>query len=452
MSKQDNHKTLFESSMTRREFSGTTLAALGGLAVTTLGARSAMASEGDEIRVGLVGSGGRGTGAALNALYASDKVRLVAVGDAFQQQVDGAFAHFEDPEYAAQVDPVRDRIDVPPERRYVGLDAYRKVIEHCDVVILATPPAFRPQHFEAAVAADKHVFMEKPVATDAPGVRRVLAAGEAAKQKQLNVVVGLQRHYERKYTEWVDQLKAGIIGDIVVSRVYWNSGGVWDPRLAREDAVSELQYQVGNWYYYTWACGDHNVEQHIHNIDVGNWVHGGYPVKCQGQGGRQVRTDPKYGQIFDHHYVEYEFENGARMISQCNHFGGANRVSEAFHGTAGSAPRPGMILDAGGEPLYRFREKENEANPYQYEHDVLFDAIAKGEYRHADTANAAYATLTAIMGRMATYSGQEVSWDEALNSEIRLAPDFSSWDEEAPVQPNADGSYPVAMPGKTLSV
>ena len=194
------------------------------------------------------------------------------------------------------------------------------------------------------------------------------------------------------------------------------------------------------------------MEQHIHNIDVGNWVHGGYPVKCQGQGGRQVRTDSKYGQIFDHHYVEYEFENGSRMISQCNHFGGAKKVSEAFHGTAGSAPRPGLILGPGGDPLYRFRRQEDEANPYQHEHDVLFDAIAKGEYRHADTENAAYSTLTAIMGRMATYSGQEIGWEEALNSDIRLVRDFASWDEEAPVQPNQDGTYPVAVPGKTIAV
>ncbi len=319
-----------------------------------------------------------------------------------------------------------------------------------DVVILATPPGFRPMHFEAAVDAGKHVFMEKPVATDAPGIRRVLAAAEVAKQKQLNVVVGLQRHYQTVYREWVERLHGGMIGDIILGRVYWNSAGVWV--RAREPGQTEMEYQMRNWYYFNWLCGDHIVEQHIHNIDVGNWVKDGHPVRAQGQGGRLVRTGKDHGEIYDHHFVEFEYADGSRVLSQCRHMPDCmNRVSEAFHGTNGTAPKPGVILSSSGETLFE-HDDENDPNPYQVEHDELFAAIAGGEYRYADAELGAHSTMTAIMGRMATYSGRVVEWDEALASELDLMPAKYAWDADPPVMPDAEGRYAIPMPGVTRAL
>jgi predicted dehydrogenase len=346
-------------------------------------------------------------------------------------------------------------VDVPPERRFDGFDGYQKVIDLVDVVLIATPPGFRPIHFEAAINANKHVFMEKPLATDAPGVRRVLAAAAEAKRKQLNVVVGLQRHYQTEYREWVDRLHAGMIGDIVLSRVYWDSAGVWvrDRAGLEEKAgrkLTEMEYQMRNWYYFNWLCGDHICEQHIHNLDVGNWVHQAYPVRAQGKGGREVRKGLDHGQIYDHFVIEYEYADGSRMMSSCRHQEGCwNRVSEAFHGTNGTAPQPGRILSSTGHTLFQHRGKDD-PNPYQVEHDELFDAIANGEYRYADAENGAYATMTAILGRMACYSGQMIEWDAALASERSIMPDRFAWDANPPVMPDANGAYPVPVPGKTV--
>jgi predicted dehydrogenase len=336
-------------------------------------------------------------------------------------------------------------VDVPPERRFAGFDAYQQVIPLVDVVILATPPGFRPIHFAAAVDAGKHVFMEKPVATDAPGVRAVLAAAERAQARRLNVVVGLQRHYQAVYREWVDRIHAGMIGSVLLGRVYWNSAGVWV--RPREPGQTEMEYQMRNWYYFNWLCGDHIVEQHIHNIDVANWVFGGHPVRAQGQGGRLVRTGADHGQIFDHHFVEFEYEGGGRVLSQCRHMPDCmNRVSEAFHGTNGSAPRPGRIVSSSGHLLFDY-DDEDDPNPYQVEHDELFDAIVNGEYRFSDAENGAYATMTAIMGRMAAYSGQMVEWEKALASEVDIMPARYAWDADPPVMPDENGRYPIPMPG-----
>jgi len=411
-------------------------------------------SSNDEIRVGLIGCGGRGTGAASQALSTKENIKLVAMADVFQDRLDRAYESLTNPD-ADFAETVAGRIDVPEERRFVGWNAYQQVIELCDVVLIATPPGFRPIHFEAAVAADKHIFMEKPVATDAPGIRRVLAAAEVAKAKNLNVVVGLQRHYQSRYLEWVDRMHKGMIGDITTARVYWNSGGVWvrDRASLEEDAgraLTEMEYQMRNWYYFNWLCGDHIVEQHIHNLDVGNWVMGEVPVRAQGQGGRLVRTGKDHGEIFDHHYVEYEYANGARMISQCRHQPNClNRVSEAFHGTNGSAPSPGVLVSASGHNLYNHQGK-NDANPYQVEHDELFAAVAAGDYKYWDAERGANATMTAILGRMATYSGKMVDWDEAIASERSIMPETYAWDAEPPVLPNAEGYYPIPVPGETV--
>jgi predicted dehydrogenase len=444
------------SEISRRDFLQRTTAVVGGaIAIPSMMPRQASAYYGvdDVIRVGLVGCGGRGTGAAFQALSTAQNVQLVAMADAFRDQVDSCYENLTNDSSEADASKVRERVNVPEEHKFTGFDGYKQVLPLVDVVILTTPPGFRPLHFEAAVAAGKQVFMEKPVATDAPGIRRVLAAAEEAKRKQLNVVVGLQRHYQTVYREWVDRLHAGMIGEMVLGRVYWNSSGVWvrDRAGLEEKAgrkITEMEYQMRNWYYFNWLCGDHITEQHIHNLDVGNWVMQSYPVRANGQGGREVRKGLDHGQIFDHHVVEFEYESGARVMSQCRHIEGCmNRVSEGFHGTNGSAPRPGQILSASGHDLFRHNAK-NDPNPYQVEHDELFAAVAAGDYKYADAENGAYATLTSIMGRMATYTGKEITWDEALNSEENIMPAAYAWDADPPVLPDADGRYPIPVPGR----
>jgi predicted dehydrogenase len=445
------------SGMSRRDFVRSTAAVVGGAAALRNPLKASAFFTSDEvIRVGLVGCGGRGTGAAAQALTAHPSVRLVAMADAFADRIEECHRNLTDPaatDYTGfDTASIRDRVDVPPERRFTGFDAYEKVIPLADVVILTTPPGFRPIHFEAAVRAGKHVFMEKPVATDAPGIRRVLAAAEEAKAKKLNVVVGLQRRYDVQYRDWVERLHAGMIGDIILSRVYWDSAGVWvhDRATLEQEAgrkLTEMEYQMRNWYYFNWLCGDHICEQHIHNLDVGNWVKQGYPVRAQGKGGRQVRTGIDHGQIFDHFVIEYEYADGSRMVSSCRHQEGCwSAVTEGFHGTNGTAPAPGRILSASGHTLFQHRGKDD-PNPYQVEHDELFDAIVNGEYRFSDAENGAYATMTAIMGRMAAYSGQMVEWEKALASEVDIMPARYAWDADPPVMPDENGRYPIPMPG-----
>ena len=442
--------------VTRRDFVKGGTAALVGSVVASQFPLKASAYYGvdDTIRVGLIGCGGRGTGAAVQALRAAPNARLVAMADAFADRIESSYTNMKDMQEGQDITA---QLEVPPEMRFDGFGGYKKVIEQSDLVILTTPPGFRPMHFEAAVEAGKQIFMEKPLATDAPGVRQILATAEKAKAKKLNVVVGLQRHYQTVYREWVRRLHEGIIGDILVGRVYWNSGGVWvrgrkeyEERAGRP--LTEMEYQMRNWYYFNWLCGDHIVEQHIHNIDVGNWVLQGHPLKAQGQGGRLVRTGKDHGEIYDHHYVEFEYNGGRRVLSQCRHFENCpNNVSEGFHGTKGMAPKAGEILDADGEVLYKHRGKDD-PNPYQVEHDELFAAINAGEYKFADTINGAHATLSAIMGRMATYTGQEVTWEQALNSEESLLPDTFAWDADPPVMPDAEGRYAIPKPGASAAI
>ena len=432
---------------TRRDFLKTSaLTGVGAALVVPTGFSSSLFAGGDDtVKVGLIGCGGRGTGAAGQALSTNGNVKLTAVGDAFPENARGV------------IDAVKgglgakgDRVQVKPENIFDGLDAYQKVIDSgVDLVILATPPGFRPIHFEYAVKAGKHVFMEKPVAVDAPGVRQVIEANKLAREKKLKVGVGLQRHHQAGYLETIKRIKDGAIGDIVAMRAYWNGGGVWDPRKTREQCKTEMEYQVLNWYYYNWLSGDHICEQHIHNLDVCNWVAGGkdheaaYPVKANGMGGRQVRTDKKYGEIFDHHFVEYEYANGSRLYSQCRHIRGCwDNVSEFVHGTKGSSNPGGSIQSADGNWNYSERQKD----PYQVEHDDLFAAIRKGaEYNEAD--NGAYSSMTSILGRLCTYSGKEIAWDDAIKSNVSLAPKSYAWDAETPVKANADGVYPIAVPG-----
>jgi predicted dehydrogenase len=393
----------------------------------------------DTIKIGLVGCGGRGTGAAIHAMNTqSGNVELMAMGDAFENRLEGALK-------ACQKQH-KEKVKVTQENKHVGFDAFDRVINSdIDMVILATPPGFRPMHFEAAIAADKHVFMEKPVAVDAPGVRRVLKSNELAKQKGLAVQVGLQRRHERAYRETIAELKNGAIGDIVLGRAYWNGAGVWV--RPREEKQTELEYQMRNWYYFNWLCGDHIDEQHIHNLDVINWLMDDFPVTANGQGGRQVRTGIDNGEIFDHHFVEFTYANGAKMYSQCRHIPECwNSVSEHCHGTKGSANiGAGRIFDAAGKEIFR---TEGSRGGHQQEHHDLFADLRNGIIPN-EGEYGAKSTMTAIFGRMATYSGKEIRWEDAIESEISLAnvDDFESMKDNPPLKPDEDGRYKIAVPG-----
>jgi predicted dehydrogenase len=398
----------------------------------------------DTLRVALVGCGGRGSGAADQALNADTDLKLVAVADVQEEKLRTGLGALK------KAHP--DHVDVPPEQQFLGFDGYKHAIEAADVVILATSPGFRPIHFEEAVRQGKHVFMEKPVATDAPGIRRVLAAAEEAKKKYLKVGVGLQRRHQPGYSEMVKRLQDGAVGDIVAMRAYWLGNA--REGLERKPGETEMQYQIRNWYYFTWLSGDHNVEQHVHNIDVINWIKGSYPVRAQGVGGRQSRNKKIHGQIFDHHSVEYEYADGSILSSMCRQNPGTYvNISEHVVGTKGQGDlhdgRQGFAIN-GANP-WQFRLKQAEIG-HQLEHFDWFDAIRHDKpYNEAETG--AKTTLTAIMGRMATYSGKMVTWDEAMNSKLQLVPDGPlDWDTVPPVVPDQDGWYPVAMPGSTVAL
>jgi len=421
----------------------TTLATTGILSASVPVKSFANVLDNKKLKLALVGCGGRGSGAAVQALTADDQVELVAMADVFQDRLDSSLKaiidHFDG----------RKKIKVKDKNKFVGFDAYKKAIDEADVVILTTPPGFRPYHFEYAINNDKHVFMEKPVATDPVGIRKVLDMARIAKEKRLNVVVGLQRHYQKKYTTLYDRVAQGAIGKITSGQVYWNDGGVWVK--PREAGQSELEYQMRNWYYFNWICGDHILEQHIHNIDVANWFIGAYPTSAQGMGGRQTRTGKEYGEIFDHHYVQFNYADGAVISSQCRHQKGCDsRVDEVFQGTAGSVELgSGLLKDLDGQELYKYPYKwGQEANPYQVEHDELFKSIRNNGVI-SDAENGAKSTLTAIMGRMATYSGKTISWDEALNSDHHLMPAQVDWNTTPPSLPDENGHYAIPTPGVT---
>lgn len=427
-----------QSPLNRRGFVKTSGAALAGgaLAATLPIGKGVFAASDDKLKIALIGCGGRGSGAAAQALTTSDQgpVELVAMADAFSDRLDSSLRNLQ-----AQHG---DKVKVTEETKFIGFEAYKKAISLADVVILATPPGFRPTHFEEAVRQGKHVFMEKPVAVDAPGVRKVLAAAKVAKEKNLKVGVGLQRHHQKGYIETIKRLHDGAIGDITSMRCYWNGAGVWT--RPRKPGQTEMEYQMTNWYYFVWLCGDHIDEQHIHNIDVINWVKNGHPVRAQGMGGRQVRTSKEHGEIYDHHFVEFEYADGSRLYSQCRHIPGCwNSVSEYCTGTKGSSEINRYIIR--GENAFRHNGR-GDKNPYQQEHDDLFAAIRNNtEYNEAEYG--ATSSMSSILGRMCTYTGKMINWDEAISSEINTMPEILDWDAATPTKPDADGFYPIAMPG-----
>jgi len=440
---------------TRRDFlKKTSTAVAGGALLGSLSVeRGAHAAGSDTLRIALIGCGGRGSGAADQALNAGGNgVKLIAMADAFKDRLDGSFNELKKKH--------QDKVEISDDHKFVGFDAYKSAIALADVVVLATPPGFRPIHFEEAVRQGKHIFMEKPVATDAPGVRRVLAAAEEAKKKNLKVGVGLQRHHQLGYIETMNRLHDGEIGDITAMRCYWNGTTPWvHPRAELEKHASrkltEMEYQMRNWYYFVWLCGDHIVEQHIHNLDVINWVKQGHPVRAQGMGGVEVRKGPDYGEIFDHHAVEFEYADRSRCFSYCRHINGCwSDVSEHVVGTKGSCHVGGGIgehtmRDVKGEITWKFKGKGKD--PYQQEHDDLFEAIRNNKpYNEAEYG--AHSTMTAIFGRMATYSGKMIEWEDAINSKISVMPRHFAWDAEPPVKPRPDGWYDHAVPGKTMVI
>ncbi|MFZ5832920.1 MAG: Gfo/Idh/MocA family protein, partial [Planctomycetota bacterium] len=389
------------STVARREFLASQALVAGGVALGSLSvARGAHAAGSDVLKMALVGCGGRGTGAAVNALNneSGAKVKLVAMADAFPDRLEISAK-------GIQSKVEKESFDVTGDRLFSGLDAYQKAIDcGVDIVLLCTPPGFRPQQFEAAVEAGKHIFMEKPVATDAPGVRRILKANEKAKEKGLAVAVGHHLRHEEKHKEVVRRIHEGALGRLGFLRVYFNSAGVWVRPQKPEQ--TEMQYQVSNWYYFTWLSGDHIVEQHVHDIDVGNWMmKDEHPAEAQGMGGRQVRIGPDYGEIFDHHSVEFTYPDGTKMFSYCRHQPNTwASFSQHAHGDRGTASIDGHgtseIRIAGQEP----QRWKRTADGHQIEMDEFFGAIAAGKpYNEVDWAT--QSTMTAILGRMATYSG-----------------------------------------------
>lgn len=432
--------------VTRRDFLRTTSTALAGASMVgamSVG-RSVFAAADSPLKIALIGCGGRGTAAAIQALNTGGPTKLVAMADAFDDRLGDSLKKI--------ADKHPNRVDVPKERQFFGFDGYKQAISAADVVILATPPGFRPDHFEEAVRQGKHVFMEKPVATDAPGVRRVLAAAAESKQKNLKVVVGLQRRFQAGYIETVKRIHDGAIGDIVAARAYWNGRTPWVKKRADLEKqagrkLTEMEYQMRNWYYFVWICGDHILEQHIHNLDIINWVKGGYPVRAQGMGGCQVRKGPDYGEIFDHHFVEFEYADGSIMSSQCRHIPDCwNSVSEHVVGTKGTAKINSHNIRANGGGEWTFSGQSKD--PQQVEHDVLFDCILNN--KPINTAEeGALSTMTAVLGRMATYSGQKVEWEEALASNRNYMPERLAWDALPKSLPGPDGLYKIPMPGQT---
>jgi predicted dehydrogenase len=422
-----NRKDLF-AGVNRRDFLRASLAAGAGLATQwTPGYAASYAGAADTIRVGLIGCGGRGTGAANNCVSSSEGVELVAMGDLFADRLERSKNQLSQ--------RLGDKFKVTPDRSFTGFDAYKQVIaSDVDLVILATPPGFRPEHLKAVIDAGKHCFTEKPVAVDPTGIRSVIATADLAKSKNLAIVAGTQRRHDPKYVETMRRIHDGAIGDVVAGQVYWNQGGLWTAE--RKPEMSDTEWQIRNWLYFTWLSGDHVVEQHVHNIDVANWAMNGPPVRVNGVGGRQVRVGPEYGHIFDHFCVEMEYANGAHVLSMCRQQDGTTPdVREFFIGTKGTSNGENIIR---GETNWKYSGAE--PNPYEQEHADLIASIRAGTPLN-EGRRVAESVLTAIMAREAAYTGQAITFDEALNSELDLTPKNLAFGD-LPVAP-------VALPGVT---
>ncbi len=437
MSEQPIKPSPILSATSRRSFIKQTGAAVAGASVLSAIGPRAHAAGSDQINVALIGAGGRGTGAVADIFNTSGNTRLVAVADAFRSRCEAAVN--------ARRNHDSKKVEVPEDHMFVGLDAYKHAIDtDCDLVVIATPPGFKPQQFEYAVKKNKHIFMEKPIASDAPGVRRCLAAVEESKKKNLMVGIGLQRRHEEQYKETVKRIHDGAIGEIILQRVYWNGGGIW--YRDRQPGQTEMEFQTNNWYHFIWACGDQICEQHIHNLDVGCWVKNDFPVECNGMGGWEMREggDRRRSQIFDHTFCEFTFADGTKMYSQGRHVNGAwSNVSEFAHGTKGTADPAGRIE---GPSAWRFRGRPT-AGHQQEQHDLI-NALMRGEI-YNEGEYGAKSTFVSILGREACYSGQVVKWEELLAKGRDYCPGIDDWtlQTEPPAMPGPDGRYPGPTPG-----
>jgi predicted dehydrogenase len=421
-----------EPKTSRRDFLATSAIA-GGLAL----APSLFAGQGSHLKVGLVGCGGRGTGAAKNTLIADSNVKLTAMADLYEDKVQKSL------ETLQKSKALADKIDVKPDMMFTGFDGYKKVIDNCDVVLLTTTPHFRPMHLKAAIDAGKHVFAEKPIAVDAPGVRSVLETAKKAKEKNLSLLIGFCYRYEFAKRETIKRIHDGAIGDVTAIHCNYIAH---DPGRYHEmkEPPATMEYQMRNWYYFTWTSGDHIVEQHCHNHDKAAWVlKGEYPIWAYGLGGRQSRTDPKLGNIFDHHTVIYGYESGAKVISLCRQVTAEvfTEVSDHVIGTKGSAELQSHVVKPTGQKVWEFDGQNSDM--YDQEHIEFYQGIRGGNPIN-NGVEGAHSTLMSLMGRMATYTGQRITWKMAMESKEDLSPPKYEW---GPLK-----YAPVAVPGKTKFV
>jgi predicted dehydrogenase len=434
--------------MNRRDFLSKS-AAVSAAAI--LGSARVYAAGNDNLKIGLIGAGSRGCGAAINALQSTRGLEIVAIGDVFADRIESGLAKIKEKMEKEKIAP--EALTVTCESSFTGFDAYQKVIDYpgIDLLIIATPPHFRPQHFKAAVEAGKHVFMEKPVAVDPAGVRSIIESAKIAQSKKLSVVAGTQRRHQVHYLEMMKRVNGGDIGELVGGQCYWMQGELWVEKAAenwkkyKEEGLSDMEWQLRNWLFCTWLSGDHIVEQHVHNIDIMNWAFGGHPVKAIGMGGRVARTDPMFGNIYDHFAVEYEYANGARISSMCRQIKGAtDRVSERVVGTKGVCITDRTCGEIEGENEYEWEWDVGHGmlpNPYVQEHADLINAI-RMDTPINEAERVAESTMTAILGRMSAYTGREIKYKWALKaSKLDLTP--------AEYKLGSIELAPPAVPGQT---
>ncbi|MDO9580306.1 MAG: Gfo/Idh/MocA family oxidoreductase [Bacteroidales bacterium] len=392
------------------------------------------APDGPVLKAGVIGCGGRGTGAANDFLSAGPNLQIVALGDTFQDRIDSCKASI----------LKQHGQEVPVENCFVGFDAYQKVIDSgVDIIITATPPFFRPMIVEAAIQAKKHVFSEKPVCVDPAGARSLMATAQKAKGMDLCIVTGTQRRHQRDYVANWQQVAQGSIGEITGGNAWWNGGKLWhrDPNAS----WSEMEYMIRNWVNWTWLSGDHIVEQHVHNLDVMNWFTGAHPVKAVGFGSRLRRVT---GDQYDNFSIDFTFENGIHVHSMCRQINGCvNNVSERIQGSKGSTNCQNTILDLAGNEVWKYDYPLDEdgqpgrsvsVNPYVQEHIDLVTAIRTGQVIN-EMENTAISTMVAIMGRISAYTGKETTYEEMMNSDLKLGPKVFDF---GPV--DIDKSVPIA--------
>ncbi len=456
---------IYQAKRSRRDFLKASAVAGAAIAGGLSLVRSAHAAGSDVLKVALIGCGGRGSGAIRDCLNADPAIRVVAVADAFENKAKSAAQGLRKDESFA------GRVDLPPERVFAGLDCHEKALAAgIDMIVTATPPGFRPMIYAAAIQAGKHVFMEKPCCVDAPGFRQLMETNKLAEEKGLKVGVGFQRRHSPGYIEAIKRIHDGAIGRLMYLRAYYNTTGIWNrgraelaKTLGREP--TEMEFQVNNWYHFCWLSGDNICEQHIHDIDACNWVKGQHPVEANGMGGctrRYLGETKGTGQIFDHHFVEFTYPDGARLFSQCRQMAGCfNLVGVVVHGSEGESDCSSYIKGktewtAPGGARGKARDKAKDkargkrppggVNANVQEHVDLIAAIRSGA-KYCEGWHGATSSMTTVLGRMATYSGQVVKWEDAVAKGTSELPARLAWDAKPPVQPDQDGDYAIPVPG-----